>query len=98
VNKNLGFPKNRPQAGATHDPRPTASSQERFGRFAQAYVTSQAHAQGNDLDRLTELAQPEPDWIALDIATGGGHTALRFAPLVERVFATDITPKMLHAA
>jgi ubiquinone/menaquinone biosynthesis C-methylase UbiE len=61
-------------------------------------VTSQAHAAGNDLDRLTEIAQPEPDWIALDIATGGGHTALRFAPLVEYMIATDITPKMLDAA
>jgi ubiquinone/menaquinone biosynthesis C-methylase UbiE len=98
VNKNLGFSKNRPQADAAKEAMPAASSQERFGRFAQAYVTSQAHAKGNDLDRLTECAQTESDWIVLDIATGGGHTALRFAPLVEYVIATDITPKMLDAA
>jgi len=77
---------------------PAASPQERFSRFAQAYVTSQAHAEGNDLDRLVELGRPEPHWIVLDIATGGGHTALRFAPLVGRMIATDITPKMLDAA
>jgi ubiquinone/menaquinone biosynthesis C-methylase UbiE len=61
-------------------------------------VTSQAHAQGEDLERLVEIAQPEPDWLALDIATGGGHTALRFSPWVERVIATDLTLKMLAAA
>lgn len=98
MKKDLGFPKNQPQASTTTVPTPVASSQERFGRFAQAYVTSQAHAEGSDLDRLTELAQAEPHWIALDIATGGGHTALRFAPLVERLIATDLTPKMLDAA
>jgi ubiquinone/menaquinone biosynthesis C-methylase UbiE len=34
----------------------------------------------------------------LDIATGGGHTALKFAPHVRQVIATDLTPKMLSAA
>lgn len=61
-------------------------------------MTSQAHAQGEDLERLVEIAQPEPHWLALDIATGGGHTALRFAPHVGRVIATDLTARMLVAA
>lgn len=73
-------------------------SQDRFGRFAQGYVDSQTHARGYDLNRLLELAQPQPDWLVLDIATGGGHTALKFAPHVAKVVATDITPKMLDAA
>lgn len=73
-------------------------SQERYSKYAQGYVTSQAHAKGYDLDRLVELAQPQPRWLALDIATGGGHTALKFAPHVAKVIATDITPKMLAAA
>jgi ubiquinone/menaquinone biosynthesis C-methylase UbiE len=34
----------------------------------------------------------------LDVATGGGHTALKFAPHVVHVIASDITPKMLNAA
>lgn len=75
-----------------------ALSQERFGRFAAEYVTSQTHAQGQELDRLVEIARPQPDWIALDVATGGGHTALRFARSVAQVVATDITPEMLEKA
>ena len=73
-------------------------SQQRFSKFAGNYVTSPAHAKGAELDRLVKIAQPQSDWIALDIATGGGHTALKFAPFVKRVIATDITPKMLDTA
>jgi len=72
--------------------------QDRFDRFAQRYVTSQGHAQGSDLDILVAVAAPQPEWIALDIATGGGHTALRLAPHVTRVVATDLAPGMLAAA
>ncbi|MBI1281221.1 MAG: methyltransferase domain-containing protein [Anaerolineaceae bacterium] len=75
-----------------------AQAQERFGQFAQGYVESKGHASGDDLERLVELAQPHPDWLVLDIATGGGHTALKFAPLVGQVIALDLTPKMLEAA
>jgi ubiquinone/menaquinone biosynthesis C-methylase UbiE len=73
-------------------------SQQRYSKFARGYVTSHAHAHGEELNRLVEIAQPRPDWIVLDVATGGGHTALKFAPLVTQVTATDITPKMLEAA
>jgi 2-polyprenyl-3-methyl-5-hydroxy-6-metoxy-1,4-benzoquinol methylase len=73
-------------------------SQQRFGAHAQNYVTSPVHAKGADLDRLLELAQPRPYWHVLDVATGGGHTALKFAPHVARVVASDLTPQMLKAA
>jgi len=73
-------------------------SQERFGRFAEGYVNSQSHAKGADLQRLLDIARPESNWNVLDIATGGGHTALKFAPQVDRVLAADITPRMLDAA
>ena len=73
-------------------------SQERFGQHAQEYVTSKAHAKAPELARLVELAQPQPDWVVLDVATGGGHTALAFAPHVGRVVATDLTPRMLETA
>jgi ubiquinone/menaquinone biosynthesis C-methylase UbiE len=75
-----------------------ATSQERFGKLAQRYVTSESHAKGSELDRLVEMARPQPDWVALDIATGGGHTALKFAFFVAEVVATDITPTMLTEA
>jgi ubiquinone/menaquinone biosynthesis C-methylase UbiE len=73
-------------------------SQQRFTQYAQEYVTSKAHAQGSELERLVDIARPQPNWIVLDAATGGGHTALAFAPHVARVVATDVTPKMLEKA
>lgn len=88
----------------TSDPgKPTTGtaqrlSQQRFGQFAEAYVTSAPHATGADLERLLALARPQPDWVMLDIATGGGHTVITFAPHVARVVASDLTPPMLEAA
>jgi ubiquinone/menaquinone biosynthesis C-methylase UbiE/protein-S-isoprenylcysteine O-methyltransferase Ste14 len=73
-------------------------SQERYGRYGEGYVDSAAHARGEELARLVEIADPRPDWQVLDVATGAGHTALRFAPFVASVTATDITPKMVETA
>ncbi len=73
-------------------------SQARYTQFADGYVTSETHAKGSDLDRLIAIAQPSPHWRALDIATGGGHTALKFAPFVAHVIASDLTPRMLEKA
>lgn len=72
--------------------------QQQFGAVAQGYVTSIGHAKGADLQRLLELAQPRGDERVLDVATGGGHTALAFAPHVREVLASDLTPRMLEAA
>ena len=71
---------------------------EMFGRSAEAYVASPGHAAGKDLQRLVELAEPQPSDVALDVSTGGGHTALALAPHVARVIASDLTPRMLAAA
>lgn len=73
-------------------------SRERFGQYAAGYVTNQTHAKGSELDRLIDIAQPRPDWVVLDVATGGGHTALKFAPYVQHVTASDLTPQMLEEA
>lgn len=70
--------------------------QQQFGKHAQAYATSHVHAKGASLKRVVELVQPQPDWQVLDIATGAGHTAFAFAPLVASVTATDITTEMLE--
>lgn len=75
-----------------------AHARQRFSQFAQGYVQSATHAQGNDLDRLLEVSAPQSDWIACDIATGGGHTALKVAPHVRRMIATDYAPTMLAEA
>jgi len=70
----------------------------RFGAAAVNYVSSAVHAAGDDLPRLVELAELRGDERMLDVATGGGHTALAFAPHVREVVASDLTPDMLAAA
>lgn len=69
-----------------------------FGATAAEYVSSPGHRSGRDIDRLVEMTEPTGTEAALDIATGGGHTALAVAPHVASVVASDLTPKMLDAA
>lgn len=77
---------------------PKALSQARFGEFATAYLTSAPHIEGEDLAKLLSMANPQPHWHVLDIATGGGHTANLIAPHVAFMVASDITYKMLRVA
>ena len=72
--------------------------QKQFGAAAADYAASAVHASGPSLGRLVALVDPQPDWHVLDVATGAGHTALTFAPLVARVVASDITGEMLAEA
>ena len=76
----------------------TSLVQRKFGEAAADYAASAVHARGPSLTRLIELVNPKPSWRVLDIATGAGHTALAFAPLVARVTASDITEAMLAEA
>lgn len=69
-----------------------------FGARAALYSTSAAHTDAQVLARLVELAAPQPDWTALDIATGTGHTALAIAPHVASVTGLDLTTEMLIEA
>lgn len=72
--------------------------QAQFGPSAAAYVGSPGHAGGDDLDRLLAWGRARSPGRVLDVATGGGHTALAFAGLGARVVACDLTEPMLHAA
>lgn len=67
-----------------------------FGENAEKYVASESHAKGDDLPLLVEWLHPQKEWVALDIATGGGHVAKNIAPHVNCVFATDLTKPMLE--
>ncbi len=58
----------------------------------QAYVESDAHRQGEDLDRLVEWAAGART--ALDVATGGGHVARRLREVGLEVVTTDAAPGM----
>ncbi|MCY3935269.1 MAG: methyltransferase domain-containing protein [Chloroflexi bacterium] len=73
-------------------------SQQRYSQLAQRYVQSATHAAGEDLERLFTMGDPQPDWHVLDVATGGGHTALRFAPHVAHMTVSDFSSPMLVAA
>ncbi|MEH7119316.1 methyltransferase domain-containing protein [Neobacillus vireti] len=72
--------------------------QKQFGKSAASYVSSPIHKDGKDLQKLIEMAQLTGKEELLDIATGGGHTANAFAPIVQKVIALDLTQEMLLAA
>lgn len=69
------------------------NSREQFGRHAAAYSISRRHATGAAY--VVDFARPAPHEMAVDIATGAGHTAHVLAERCRYVLATDITPEML---
>jgi len=75
-----------------------ARVQAQFGPSAQDYVASAGHAGGDDLERLVAWGRTRGGQRVLDVATGGGHTALAFAGFAPAVVATDLTLPMLEAA
>ncbi|HLO01631.1 MAG TPA: methyltransferase domain-containing protein [Symbiobacteriaceae bacterium] len=75
-----------------------ARVQAQFGATAQSYVQSTTHASGDDLTRMVALSGVTATSRVLDVATGGGHTALAFAPHAGHVVASDLTEAMLQAA
>ncbi len=80
------------------DAEKKARVQDYFSRTAESYVASVSHRAGADLRRLIELGEWDKQQQALDIATGGGHTALAIAPLVAQITVSDLTPIMLETA
>lgn len=83
----------------TAEPNETSRRvQAQFGRAAAAYTRSAVHRDPEALRKVVELAQPKPEDVALDIATGAGHVAMALAPHVARVIAFDMTEDMLREA
>ena len=81
---------------------PTVGHKERvqaqFAASAEAYVVSAGHVAGDDLAQLVAWAEGGPGKVALDVATGAGHTALALAAHYGRVVASDLTQRMLETA
>jgi SAM-dependent methyltransferase len=75
-----------------------ARVQAQFGPSAAAYVASPGHAGGPDLEQLVAWGTKRGAARVLDLATGGGHTALAFARFTPSVVAVDITVPMVQAA
>jgi ubiquinone/menaquinone biosynthesis C-methylase UbiE len=77
---------------------PEQLARKTFGERAAYYTTSVVHSDPKVLEDVVRFAAPGPEWVALDVATGTGHTALALAPHVARVVALDLTPEMLREA
>lgn len=69
-----------------------------FSARADLYVSGASHVDPQVLGWLVEMAQPQPAWRMLDVATGTGHTAFAFAPYVSEIIGIDLTPRMLAEA
>lgn len=68
-----------------------------YGTRADAYVQSQVHASGEDLDEMEAVLRGRQIDNALDLGCGGGHVSYRVAKYAQRVVACDVTPSMLDA-
>lgn len=66
-----------------------------FGEQANAYLTSAVHAQGKDLQRLTQLLEPHAGARLLDLGCGAGHASFTAAARVAQVVAYDLSAQML---
>jgi ubiquinone/menaquinone biosynthesis C-methylase UbiE len=67
-----------------------------FGSTAAAYLTSQVHASGADLQNLAAtFAATCGNAAVLDMGCGAGHASFAVAPHVREVVAYDIAPQML---
>ncbi len=73
-------------------------ARSQFGPVAANYTRGAFHSAAERLREVVDLAQPRVDELAVDVATGTGHTALAIAPHVRRVVGVDFTPEMLAEA
>ncbi len=79
------------------DPKQAASAAQ-FDRQSDRYGRSHILADISDLAAGLRDVAPAPGAAALDVATGGGHTALFLARQGWAVTAGDIAPRMLENA
>ncbi|WP_380182788.1 class I SAM-dependent methyltransferase [Kalamiella sp. sgz302252] len=70
--------------------------ESQFGDRAQAYLSSSVHAQGTDLQRLTEWLSDDAQASLLDVGCGAGHASFIAAGQVAQVTAYDLSEKMLQ--
>ena len=75
-----------------------AASAAQFDRQSDRYGKSHILADTTDVDEALSGLVPTQGGRALDIATGGGHTALQLARRGWSVTAGDVSPRMLENA
>ncbi len=69
-----------------------------FAGVAESYRLSTDHTDAEDRRILIARFALSPSHVVLDVASGGGQTAVTIAPSVRRVVASDLTPEMLGQA
>lgn len=69
---------------------------QQFGEQANAYLTSQVHAQGPDLEYLATFLADYPHAKFLDMGCGAGHVSFLAAKYVNNVTAYDLSDEMLQ--
>lgn len=75
-----------------------ARTRTQFAGVAGRYRTSGDHTDADDREILVSKLALEPSHLVLDVATGGGHTAVAVSSKVRKVVASDLTPEMLREA
>ncbi len=70
--------------------------QRQFGEQANAYLSSQVHAQGVEFSLLQAAVEGRADARVLDLGCGAGHVSFHVAPLVGEVVAYDLSAQMLE--
>ncbi|MGH8435342.1 MAG: class I SAM-dependent methyltransferase [Pseudomonas sp.] len=70
--------------------------QRQFGEQANAYLSSQVHAQGVEFSLLQAAVEGRADARVLDLGCGAGHVSFHLAPLVGEVLAYDLSAQMLE--
>ena len=71
---------------------------ERFTRTADAFADFSLGPRRSEAAWLVELASPQSNEVALDVACGPGTFARAFAPRVRRACGLDLTAAMLERA
>ena len=74
------------------------ASAAQFDRQSDRYGKTHILADSSDVNEALSGVAPRPGGRALDVATGGGHTALRVARLGWTVTAGDVSARMLENA
>ncbi|SDS14128.1 Methyltransferase domain-containing protein [Halopseudomonas xinjiangensis] len=69
--------------------------EQQFGDRAQAYLDSEVHAQGAELQMLAGIVREHPVAQVLDLGCGGGHVSFSVAPWADSVIAYDLSESML---
>jgi ubiquinone/menaquinone biosynthesis C-methylase UbiE len=73
-------------------------TRNQFAGVAERYRSSVDHTDPEDRKILIGWLSLTPEHMVLDVATGGGHTAVAISSCARRVVASDLTPEMLKEA